>query len=169
VSEEWGGGRVLLLPNGFVLKPLQTDYEVGKRALIGRFHGAIVLERPDKSTFDLSKPGTIRPGDRWTGPTTTGLECAMQSDGSLACSWYHPTNMGRDVVTESLSEPDRSLVGGFRTARPGDGGGRVRVTANGHVITNRQEKNGTWVSIYVGWTDPRAWKNWDKWIEKERT
>jgi len=168
VREEWGGGRVLFLPNGFVVKPLQTDDEIGKRALIGRFHGPIVFERQSKSTFDLSKPGAIRPGDLWTGPTTTGLECVMQADGSLSCSWYHPTRLGRDEVTQSLRGPDPSLATGFRAARSGDTGGRVRITANGHVITNRQE-NSTWLSVYIGWIDPGAWKHWEKWIEKERT
>src|ERR1700730_17051381 len=44
VRGEWGGGRVLFLPNGFVVKPLQADDEIGQRALIGRWRGAIVLE-----------------------------------------------------------------------------------------------------------------------------
>ena len=43
VQGQWGGGRVLLLANGFVVKPLQQDIEVGQRALIGRFQGAVVL------------------------------------------------------------------------------------------------------------------------------
>src|SRR5688572_111880 len=47
VWEQWGGGRVLLLPNGFVVKPLQRDDHVGKRVLIGRVSGPIVLVRPD--------------------------------------------------------------------------------------------------------------------------
>lgn len=77
VRSKWRGGRVLFLPNGFVVKPLQSDDEVGQRALIGRFRGAIVLERPGQPSFDLSKPGALRPGDPWRGPATTGLECAL--------------------------------------------------------------------------------------------
>ena len=79
VKAKWGGGRVLLLPNGFVVKPLQADEEVGQRVLIGRFKGEIVLEGPDHSTFDLSNPGTLRPGDPWPGPATTGLVVARCS------------------------------------------------------------------------------------------
>jgi hypothetical protein len=168
VRDEWGGGRVLFLPNGFVVKPLQKDDEVGRRALIGRFHGALVLERPNEPPFNMSTPGAVQPGKPWHGPTTTGLECAIQSDGSLVCSWYHPTQWGRDEVSEPLRGPDHSLAAGFRAARPGAGGGRVRITGNGHVITNRQELAGTWVCIYVGYVDASSWARWDHWIEKER-
>jgi hypothetical protein len=167
VLTKWGGGRVLFLPNGLVVKPLQADDEVGQRALIGSFHGAIVLEWPGQSPFDLSKPGALRPGDPWTGPTTTGLECAIQHDGSLVCTWYHPTRFGRDEVSQALRGPDRSLAQGFKAARPGVTGGRVRITANGHVITNRQDANDTWASILVGSIDPRSFKDWNTWIAKE--
>jgi len=169
VTGKWGGGRVLFLPNGFVVKPLQPDEEVGQRMLIGRFHGAIVLERPGQRSFDLSKPGALRPGDPWRGPATTGLECAIRSDGALVCSWYHPTRFGRDDVSQPLRGPDPSLAAGFRAARPGDNGGGVRITANGHVITNRQDEPETWVSIYIGWVDPISWTDWTTWITEERT
>lgn len=164
VRHEWGGGRVLLLPNGYVVKPLQSDFEVGQRVLIGRFRGAVVLERPGQSTLDISSPGTVRPGDPWPGPTTTGLECTIQSDGSLECTWYHPTRLGRDQVSERLRVPDQSLAAGFRAARPGAVSGRVRITANGHVITNRQEVDDTWASIYVGYADPGSWRDLERWI-----
>jgi hypothetical protein len=164
VRGEWGGGRVLLLPNAMVVKPLQADVEAGHRVLIGCFEGSIVLERPDRSMFDLASPGKFRAGDRWPGPTTTGLECAMQFDGSLVCTWYHPTRLGRDEVTQVLQGPNRSLAAGFRAARPGDTGGRVRITANGHIITNRQDRHGAWESIYVGWIGPRSWTDWTTWI-----
>jgi hypothetical protein len=169
VRSEWGGGRVLLLPNGFVVKPLQTDEEVGRRAIIGRFHGPVALETAHHGLFDLSDPGVLRPGDPWPGPRTTGLECAIQSDGSLACSWYHPTRLGRDEVSESLRTSDRVLAAGFRAARPGDAGGRVRITANGHVITNRQERDGAWTCLYVGFVDSSSWASWEHWVERRRT
>jgi hypothetical protein len=142
VRRQWGGGRVLLLPTGLVVKPLQGDYEVGRRVAIGRFRGSIVLQRPDGDAFDLDKPGHLQPGDPWPGPKTTGLECAIQSDGSLVCRWYHPTSLGYEVITKQLHGPDRRLASAFRGARPGNQGGRVRVTANGHVITNRQTRTG---------------------------
>jgi hypothetical protein len=169
VKGKWGGGRVLFLPNGFVVKPLQENDEVGQRALIGRFHGAILLERPGQTTFDLSKPGDLRPGDRWPGPMTTGLECVIQTNGSLICTWYHPTRFGRDEVSDILLGPDRLLAAGFRDARPGVAGGRVRITANGNVITNRQENSEVWVAIFVGWVDPKSLTDWKSWIEKEWT
>ena len=166
VRGEWGGGRVLFLPNGFVVKPLQVDDEVGKRALIGRFQGTLVLERCSQPEFDLGNPGAIRVGGPWPGPTTTGLECALQSDESLVCSWYHPAPWGREGVSSPLRGPDRALAAGFRAARPSDAGGRVRITVNGHVITNRQERDGAWASRYVGFVDAGSWADWDNWIER---
>ena len=168
VRKKWGGGRVLLLPNGFVVKPLQNDSEVGLRALIGRVTGVIVLEKSDGSVFDLSKPGTLSPGNPWLGPTTTGLECTLRTDGSLLCNWYHPTSLGRDEVSEVLLGPDHVLAAGFRAARPGSAVGRVRVTANGHVITNRQEPAGDWVTRYVGRINAALLKDWGVWIGKDR-
>jgi hypothetical protein len=93
----------------------------------------------------------------------------MQANGSLVCSWYHPTRFGRDEVSELLRAPDRALAAGFGAARPGATGGRVRITANGFIITNRQENNGSWVSILVGRIDPGSFSDWKSWIEKEWT
>lgn len=168
VINEWGGGRVLFLPNGYVVKPLQANDEAGRRVVIGLFQGEIILERPNRSLFNLGSPGAIRPGDRWKGPTTTGLKCVMKPDGALVCTWYHPTRWGRDEVYEVLRRPDRSLAEKFRSARPGDASGSVRITANGHIITNRQEMNGYWESMYVGHVDSSSWNGWDQWIRKER-
>ena len=167
VRRDWGGGRVLLLPTRLVVKPLQGDHEVGRRVVIGRFRGPVVLKRPDGSTLDLNAPGHLQPGDPWPGPKTTGLECAIQSDGSLICQWYHPTGLGRDTAAEQLHGADRKLAIGFKRARPGDAGGRVRVTANGHVITNRQTRTGGWMASYVGRIDPASWTNWSRWIGRD--
>lgn len=166
VRGEWGGGRVLFLPDGFVVKPLQEDDEVGRRVLIGRFQGALLLEPPDGGVFDMSRPSGLRSGDPWPGPKTTGLECAIQTDGSLVCIWYHPESWGRDEVNERLRGPDALLATGFGAARPRDAGGRVRVTLNGHVITNRQERDRSWSSRYVGWIDPASWGDWTPWIRR---
>lgn len=168
VQRHWGGGRILMLPNGFVVKPLQHDYDAGIRALIGRWRGDIVIKKPNGQYFDLANPYGIGPGHPWPGPKTTGLECVIHQNGSLECHWSHPSPLGADIVTCDLSGPDPVLAAGFRKARPGDTGGRVRITACGHVITNRQERNGSWGSYYVGWIDPKSWTNWEQWIGKER-
>jgi len=165
VLAEWGGGRVLLLPNGLAIKPLQGDLEVGRRVVIGRFHGSVIVDRHDGMPFDLCNPGVLRPGDPWPGPRTTGLECVIQSDGSLVCTWYHPSSLGRDEVSYQLRGPDALLAQTFRKARPGDTGGRVRVTANGLVITNYQRWNGDWMSTYLGKTDLGDWNDWSSWIQ----
>lgn len=172
VADNWGGGRVLLLPNGLVIKPLpgkDDDEDVGKRVVIGRFEGALVLTRPDGSKFDMSKPKSLDPGDAWPGPVTTGLECAMQPDGSLVCSWYHPTRLGRDESRETIRGSDAKLYAAFRKARPDDTGGRVRVTLHGHVITNRQTADA-WRAYYVGRATPASLLgDWDDWIKENKT
>lgn len=168
VQRHWDGGRVLILPNGFVVKPLQGSEGTGIRALIGRCSGQIILSSPDDENFDLSNPGSVSPGDFWNGPNTTGLECAIQADGSLRCSWYHPAPYGRNTTCQVLRGPDPDLAKGFCAARPGTTGGRVRVTACGHVITNRQQNSGEWVPAYVGWIDPKEWTQWERWIAKEQ-
>ncbi len=167
VLGEWGGGRVLFLPNGFVVKPLQGDDEVGRRALIGRFRGSIELQRAGDTNFDLAHPPGTVPGRAWNGPSTTGLECILDREGMLACTWYHPTEWGRNEVRELLRLPDPVLAAGFRMARRGQSGGRVRVTAHGHVITNRETRPGTWVCMYAGRIEPSSLAGWDRWIGKE--
>jgi hypothetical protein len=167
VSRHWSGGRVLLLPNGYVVKPLQKDVEVGFRVLVGRFEGPIRLERWGEAPFDLSDVSRFRPGDLWTGPASTGLECTIRGDGSLACTWYHPAPWGRDDSTHLLRGADSSLASGFRAARPGETTGRVRITANGCVITKRQHADGTWTTHFVGSVERKAWGNWSRWIDKE--
>jgi hypothetical protein len=162
VLNHWGGGRVLLLPNGLVIKPLQDD-EVGRRALIGLFEGPIVLETPSGKRFNLNSPGPLEPGDPWPGPKTTGLECAIQADGSLIASWSHPTPYGSSQTRVPLRAKDQALAAGFKKARPGETGGRVRLTANGHVITNRKV-GSVWRTLYVGHIAGNSllgdWKHW---------
>jgi hypothetical protein len=164
----WKGGRVLFLPNGFVVKPLQEIDEVAQRVLIGTFRGSLLLNMDSGRVFDMSLPANLMPGDRWPGPSTTGLECAIDGSGALTCSWYHPSRYGRDDVSARLRGPDQALAAGFRAARPDHSGGRVRITANGHVITNRETWDG-WESVYVGFVNPDSWTGWEKWIGGEHT
>jgi hypothetical protein len=167
VLDRWRGGRILILPDGSVIKPLQDEEEAGIRRLIGLFDGPIVFERPDGGTFDMSDPGDLEPGDPWPGPATTGLECQIRPDGSLTCTWYHPAPWGRDEVRERLTGPDPALARGFRRCRPGETAGRVRVTENGHLITNVQDGQGRWIPCYVGWISPEAWPFRSEWIGEE--
>lgn len=167
MTREWGGGRVLLLPNGYVVKPLQTDEERSPKVLIGRFEGAVVLKDPDGNRFDLSRPGSLQPGDRWPGPKSTGLECSIQANGSLTCNWYRNTASGMTgFMTEQLRGPDEDLAQGFRVSRPGELGGRIRITANGAIITNRRLSDSAWNALYVGSVDTDSWPDWEKWVER---
>ena len=164
ILDTFNGGRVLLLPNGSVVKPLQSDADRGKRVYLGAYSGDVVLEKPDGDTFSLDRPGRLKPGDRWLGPTSTGIECKIIGTGSLECTWYHPTTHGRDDETRTMTTASDDLAQGFRLARPGVQSGRVRVTAKGHVITNRQVR-GKWQCFYVGRIAIDKWPHCDEWID----
>lgn len=164
VLNAFSGGRVLLLPDGSVVKPLQRDVERGHRVYLGEYAGDVVLDRPDGRAFSLEKPGRLKPGDRWPGPTSIGLECTIAANGSLSCSWYHPTAYGRDDETRRMTAANPLLAQGFRAARPGKQMGRVHVVAGGHVITNREIRSG-WQCVYVGRIDVDKWPYIDEWID----
>jgi len=166
ISQHFGGGRILLLPDGSVIKPLQQDVERGQRVFLGEIAGAVVLQRPDGTQFSMMNPGQLNPGDRWPGPSTTGLECVLDNAGNLRCDWKHPADYGEDQQSHVMVANDLSLRRGFRAARPGAGGGRVRVTAHGHVITNR-EVRGEWQCLYVGRIEVALWPYLEEWIEWE--
>lgn len=160
----YGGGRVLLLANGYVIKPLQKDGEVGQRVVIGRSDGPVVLETPDGDEFDLSDPGELSAGDVWEGPTTTGLEAVLNADGSIECFWYHPDELGRVTEREKLFPANRALAEAFRTARDGGTVGRVRITANGHLVTNVEVGWKQWECRYVGQVPVEKWPHLEEWI-----
>jgi hypothetical protein len=166
VTRRWGGGRVLLLPNGIVVKPLQHDDEVGIRAFIGRFRGRIVLESPDGDRFEMNRVPHAKPGLRWPGSATDGLECVAKPDGSVRCYWYHPKGRGR--VTESIlvSHPDAYVAHAFSAVRSGETAGRVRITSTRHVITNRQMVNDSWESVVLFRYSP-GFPDWSEFISEE--
>lgn len=167
VRWHFGGGRVLLLPSGHVVKPLQTEAERGVRVVIGQWGGTVILRSPDGQCVDLSDASELRPGDQWIGPCRLGLTCILRPDGSLDCEWYHPEDTGRLDVLELLRGPDSTLADGFRRARPGHLAGRVRVTTNGIVLANRQiggPWSHVWEPSFVGVIDPEQWPFKEEWI-----
>jgi hypothetical protein len=164
VKENWRGGRVLLLPDGHVVKPLQEEEERGLRVLIGRYSGAFALRMQADGQFDLGPGAAHRVGRPWGGPASVGIECVIHGDGSLRCSWWQRHSDSLFEVTRQVCGPDPSLYQGFRAARPGTDGGRVRVTVSGHVITNLKTSAGNWTSLYVGKIAPRNWTHDPSWI-----
>lgn len=161
IRDHWGGGRVLILPNGLVVKPSPAGD--GQLWVVGRVQGPVVLERPDGSQFNLARPGRVKPGDLWEGPKTTGIECVINAKtGSLRAASRVPTSDGFIETLHPVWPADAALARGFRAARPGESGGRVRITANGHVITNRK-RGGEWESVYVGLIDGSRWPHRTEW------
>jgi hypothetical protein len=163
VQSRWGGGRLLFLPTGHVIKPLQADIEVGKRVVVGRFEGEMVLTDSDGRDFNLENPG-LTPGDRWPAPHTMGLETVLESDGSLRCDWSHPSPTGREVVNATLCKGPAALIDVFRRYRPGDQAGRVHLMPYGHVVTNHVQRDGSWRSSYIGFIEPLTLGDWNRWI-----
>jgi hypothetical protein len=162
VVDNWTGGRLLLLPTGHVIKPLQENDERAMRVFIGRFDGPLIFKRHDGGIFDLDEEtDSLSPGDPWVGPKGIGLECIIRDGGSLDCHWYHPTDYGQELYQKQLLPADKSLWQAFRLARPNDwSGGRVHVLPNNTVITKDASKS----TIFVGKIDPSAWGSLDHWI-----
>ena len=159
VSRHWTGGRILLLPSGLVIKPMQNESEAGKRVVLGRLSGRLMLQRPDGNRFDMAAPPNLVPGGRWPGPSTTGLECSRDHQGKLICKWDLPID-GEDWDTKrrmrkELRGADGFLAAGLRKARPGETGNcRVRLTFHGHITTNKELPGNVWEPRYVGHVDP---------------
>jgi hypothetical protein len=156
----FGGGRLLFLPSGDIIKPLSEEDERNKRVLVGRFTGAprFVANDKWKSVCDLAKPDVLRRADAWTGPQSIGLECVIKEDGSLHCEWQGPTEEGELIQRRCILGPDRDRIRGFRMARPRDSGGRVHLTACGQIYTKwntaaKRETGGEWRCAYLGKVD----------------
>jgi hypothetical protein len=163
VTARYGGGRILLLPDGKVIKPLQDDDEVGIRVVIGKFDGPIRLWRHDGSILDLSRRGALGAGEPWPGPDGAGVEAKIDEDGSLTCRWYHPTRWGKDTVTAKVIRSNQALAVGYRKSR-GRSTGRVNVTPNGLVVACGDD-GGDWLPRYVGRIEPTDWPRLNTWIQ----
>ena len=167
VRQRWGGGRVLLLPNGLVVKPLQEEDQRGIRQYIGLIKGDVILVTPDGDEFTLRNPAGLRPGGAWRGPRSTGLSCVLQANGSLKCEWHHPDGYGSINQTVQLTSPNAAFANTFKALR-GTPVGAVRVTANGAVITSWQDR-GQWKCHYIGHINVSEWLHLEEWIESRTT
>jgi len=88
--------------------------------------------------------------------------CARWRDGSLRHGALAPAS----VFTADGSE--LALLSAFRKPRRHDSGGRVRITANGQLITSRLA-NGAWTARYVGRVALASLLgNWEDWVTEAR-
>lgn len=167
VRRQWGGGRLLILPNGMVVKPHQDrEDDRVNRSLLGSISGSIVLGLWNGSRLDLARLDHLTAGDRWPGPDGGHLSCKINPSGALRCTWYHPTTVGRDYVEHELRGADRALAEAFREARDGATAGRVQVCYGGYVITRGSSWAGTSECRYVGRIDPDDMGDWETWIKE---
>jgi hypothetical protein len=166
VVQTWGGGRLLFLPNGYIIKPLPGgEDERGKRVVVATFSGELVLEDSDGVEFNFAEPWNPSPGAEWGGPSTLGLECVLESDGSLRCDWYHPDEFGRMSDSCYIAGPSAARARSFKAARPGEASGRVHITPNGYVTTNHQVRRGVWETRFLCFVDPNDLEDWSHWVE----
>lgn len=152
VSAEYGGGRLLFLATGQVIKPCNAEDETCMRVLAGTFKGSLLFAGPDGEMFDLSEPGCDTAGEDWTGPSTIGLECVLKEDGRLTCEWKHPEGLYSNACVYG---PSPALANAFRKARPGAVSGRVHLMPHGHVVTKWQAGYGRWKCSYVATLNPK--------------
>jgi len=168
VVQNWAGGRVLFLPCGYVAKPLQADIDRGKRVIIGEYSGEFSISGAGNN-IDFSQENILSPGSKWPGPTTIGLECIFDAgDGSFATRWYSPGNTGKPWVLykRKIATANNQFVSTFRSVRPSDAKGRVRLTVGGHVITSVQSQ-GTWKCFYLGKIDTSQFRDWDQYLTRK--
>jgi hypothetical protein len=70
VARHWSGGRLLFLPSGFVVKPLQNDDERGVRVVVGRYEGNFLV-RVGNNWLDFLAPSLgMEAGSIWDGIST---------------------------------------------------------------------------------------------------
>lgn len=131
VATRWGGGRILIVPWGHVIKPFGDD-DCIRRVVIGRWVG------PGPFSHLRANP-KLEPGQRWSGPHTSGLECRFKADASLANSASTPTNYGAIEQEFTVSQPSPDLRKAFQRSRAGDANGRLRVHEDGAVTTPTEE------------------------------
>lgn len=165
VRQHWGGGRLLLLPDGHVVKP--DPDEPCTRYLIGRIRGPLVLETPNGKQCDLSRAQHLHPGEPWPGPPGTGIECKIDSTGCLDSEWELIAPGGRLVQTHRMWGPDPVMATGLRSARPALTSARVRVEIGGAVVTMREDEESDdprWTPRFVGRVDVRRWPFDENWV-----
>jgi len=156
VVNYWTGGKVLISPGGWAIKPLASDPST--RYVLGKVEVPLKYKTSTGETFDMGNHG-VKPGAPWPGPYA-GTECVLHSDGSLM-SEVNEDDVNYDV---DVYPPSPELARAFNVARPTTSAGRVLVTEGGLVLTKREDAWGDWRSCYVGTLDLNRWVMEDSWI-----
>ena len=174
VQASYGGGRLLLLPNGAVIKPVPRSSE-GERRLLGHWWGSLTLVSPFGQRICTTEanvlaharsdsPRSIRPGDPWPGPATTGLRCRLDPSGSLFARTWQASQWGRTEVEYPIAAANSLLSMCYRLAGGHGSGGSVRLLEGGHVVMPYHDTDGG-MARYVGYVLPSSlpsisdWKN----------
>ena len=159
----YGGGRLLLLPNGAVIKPSPWSNE-GERRLVGSWSGRFTLVSPSGLRLCTSDPkimvkpvGTprrlIRSGDDWPGPSSQGLRCRIDPSGALFARTWHASHWGRTEVDFPIAPGDVMRALSYRLAGGHTSGGSVRLLEGGHLVMPTHDADGG-LARYVGYVPP---------------
>ncbi len=162
VIERYGGGRILFLPSGHVIKP--DSGGTGHRSVIGKYKGEFSILGRENGIIDFSSE--FEPGSRWLGPNNSiGLECQLEVAGNgLQTEWYIPRNYGRDNNHEEIAIVNPNITHMFEECRPNIAQGRIQLLIGGHIITKTQEGYSNWVTYYIGRIDLSQFNDWEQHI-----
>jgi len=158
VRTHFGGGRVLFLPNGLVIKPCNRGYDVGRRVVIGEYSGDLRIFTSE-GFRNFSDEQIQNPGTRWYGPQTIGLAIILEPRGCGYIKW----NLSNRYYDEEHREPfdwiGSQVVESYQRVKGRTG--RVRISVNGHAFT-KVEEGTRWQTYYLGIADSE-FVNWQQW------
>ena len=164
VSWHFGGGRVLILPSGHVVKPDQEGWR--QRYVIGSLCGIPRLHNASGGVFDMSGPKGISPGQMWPGPASTGIECVIRTKGQMTSNRVFDLGNGEEEEALQVVSSACHIWRAFREVRHANGG-RVRVTCLGVILTNHNHGSRhrpDWSTHYLGTIDLDDWRHHNEWV-----
>ena len=160
INEFNGGGRIVILPNGYVLKPENDDDAVGYQRLIGKIEGDIIFPLI-KENFKLGPAIEFELGSKWEGPLGGAVKCTVGDDGAIHTSWSVPCETGAKEYHKQLTEPNIALTGQINEIKRKYGDfGRIYYWYGGHLTTAKHER-------YIGKVNCNSLDSKTEWFEME--
>ena len=150
-----GGGRIVILPNGFVIKPLAD--ETGYRKLIGKIEGEIEISL-DSGIFSFGPNVTLKSGSIWKGPYGGGLECKVLEDGSIMSSSKEPHELGKIEAEFQLTGANPTFFNQVEQIKKKLGDfGRLHFWYGGHLTAPEHQ-------VYIGCVKTNVFDTEKVWI-----
>ena len=129
------GGRIVILPNGYVIKPENDKVKVGYQRLIGKIKGEITIPQIYEN-FVLGPTSKFEAGSKWKGPHGGAIRCTIKDDGSIHTKWSVPNDKGASEYKKQLTGPNLTLLSQVESIEKKIGAkGRVYYWYGGHLTT----------------------------------